>query len=325
MLLYALLSIFLSAVCSFVISKYGNMIAFMDNPNERSSHSTPTPRGGGVGILLAFVVVGFLFIQNHAIVSIVGCAGILGLLDDRFTFSSQLRLFIQIILSIVAIVFISDSPPAVATIILFLFWIVFTTGTTNFYNFMDGINGVAGLTGLVGFGLLAFFAFFIANNKEIAFMSIVLSTGCLGFLPFNFPQAKVFMGDVGSMFLGFAFAVFVVKLSTSLNVFLCLIMFLYLFYADAIVTIYCRWRNGENLLQSHRRHLYQYLCNELAMPHWKVSSLYALIQLILGVLSLFAYSKGLILQFTVLGIFIIAFIGIYRVVKGIKKVTGRLT
>ncbi len=168
-------------------------------------------------MLLAFVVVGFLFIKNNAIVSIVGCAGILGLLEDRFTFSSKLRLFIQIILSILAIVFIYNSPSAVST------------------------------------------------------------------------------------------------------VFLCLIMFLYLFYADAIVTIYCRWRNGENLLQSHRCHLYQYMCNELAIPHWKVSSLYAMVQLILGILSLFAYSKGLIFQFTILGIFIISFIGIYRVVKGVKK------
>lgn len=270
-------------------------------------------------MLLAFVVVGFLFIKNNAIVSVVCCAGALGLIDDRFTISSKLRLVIQIILSILAIVFISDSPPAVSTMLFFLFWIVFITGTTNSYNFMDGINGIAGLTGLIGFGLVAYFAFFIANNKDVAFMSIVLSTGCLGFLPFNFPKAKVFMGDVGSMFLGFAFAVFVVKLSTSLNVFLCLIMFLYLFYADAIVTIYCRWRNGENLMQSHRSHLYQYMCNELAIPHWKVSSLYALVQLILGVLSLFAYSKGLILQFTMLGILIISFIGIYRVVKGVKK------
>ena len=192
MLLYALLPIFLSAVCSFVISKCGIKSAFIDKPNERSSHSTPTPRGGGIGMLLAFIVVGFLFIQNHAIVSVVGCAGILGLLEDRFTFSSQLRLFIQTILSILAIVFISDS------------------------------------------------------------------------------------------------------------------------------SFYCRLRNGENLMQSHRGHLYQYMCNELAIPHWKVSSLYATVQLILGVLSLFAYSKGLFLQFAMLGILIISFIGIYRVVKGVK-------
>lgn len=275
-------------------------------------------------MLLAFVVVGFLFIKNNAIVSVVGCAGVLGLIDDRFTISSKLRLVIQIILSILAIVFIFDSPPAVSSMIFFLFWIVFITGTANFYNFMDGVNGIAGLTGLVGFGLVAYFAFFIANNKDIAFMGIVLSTACVGFLPFNFPQAKVFMGDVGSMFLGFAFAVLVVKLSTSLNVFLCLIMFLYLFYADAIVTIYCRWRNGENLLQSHRSHLYQYMCNELAIPHWKVSSLYAIVQLILGILALFAYSKGLFLQFVLLGIFNISFIGAYWIIKSLNKTTSRL-
>jgi Fuc2NAc and GlcNAc transferase len=319
MLLYALLSIFISAICSFVISKYGNKFAFIDKPNERSSHTTPTPRGGGIGMMLAFVVVGFLFTKNYAVVSVIGCAGVLGLLDDRFTFPSKLRLIIQIILSILAIVFVSDSPPTVSTIILFLFWIVFITGTTNFYNFMDGINGIAGLTGLVGFGLVAYFAFFIAGNKDITFMSIILSAACLGFLPFNFPKAKVFMGDVGSMFLGFAFAVFVVKLSTNLNVFLCLIMFIYLFYADAIVTFFCRLWKRENLLQSHRDHLYQYMCNELAIPHWKVSSLYATVQLILGVLSLFAYSKGPTFQFTMLGIFMIYFIGTYRVVTGVKK------
>ncbi len=270
-------------------------------------------------MLLAFVVVVSLFIKNYAVVSVIGCAGVLGFLDDRFTFSSKLRLIIQIILSILAIVFVSGSPPTVSTIILFLFWIVFITGTTNFYNFMDGINGIAGLTGLIGFGLVAYFAFFIVHNKDVAFMSTVLSAACLGFLPFNFPKAKVFMGDVGSMFLGFAFAVLVVELSTNLNVFLCLIMFIYLFYADAIVTFYCRWRNGEDLLQSHRRHLYQYLCNELSIPHWKVSSLYATAQLVLGVLSLFAYSKGLTFQFTMLGIFMISFIGTYRIVKSVKK------
>lgn len=270
-------------------------------------------------MLLAFVVVGFLFIQNYAIIPVVGCAGILGLLDDRFTISSKLRLILQSILSILAVIFIYNSSPTGSTVLLFLFWITFITGTTNFYNFMDGINGIAGLTGLVGFGLVAFFALFIANNKDITFMSIVLSIGCLGFLPFNFPKAKVFMGDVGSMFLGFAFAVFVVELSTSLNVFLCLIMFLYLFYADTIVTFYCRCRNGEKLMQSHRRHLYQYMCNELTMPHWKVSSLYAMVQLILGILSLFAYSKGLFLQFALLGIFSISFIGTYWIVKRMKK------
>src|SRR4030065_2467558 len=109
---------------------------------------------------------------------------------------------------------------------LFLFWLIFITATTNFYNFMDGINGIAGLTGLIGFGLMAYFAYFMLNDYDLFLMSMILATGCIGFLPFNFPRARVFMGDVGSIFLGFVFASFVVKLSTSINIFLCLIMFL---------------------------------------------------------------------------------------------------
>ena len=93
----------------------------------------------------------------------------------------------------------------------------------------------------------------------------------IDFLPFNFPKAKVFMGDVGSIFLGFVFASFVVKLSITINIFLCMVMFLCTFYADAAITIYYRWKRGENLMQAHRSHLYQYLSNELKLPHWKVT------------------------------------------------------
>src|SRR4030065_2464781 len=144
---------------------------------------------------------------------------------------------------------------------LFLFWLIFITATTNFYNFMDGINGIAGLTGLIGFALMAYFAYFMLNDYDLFLMSIILAAGCMGFLPFNFPRARVFMGDVGSIFLGFVFASFVVMFSVRISIFLCLVMFLCTFYADAIVTIYYRCRRGENMMQVHRSHLCQYLSN----------------------------------------------------------------
>src|SRR3970282_96264 len=131
---------------------------------------------------------------------------------------------------------------------LFLFWLIFIVGTTNFYNFMDGINGIAGLTGLVGFGLMAYFSYFVLNTHDVFLMSAVLAAGCLGFLPFNFLKARVFMGDVGSIFLGFVFASFVVKMSVTINIFLCMIMFICTFYADAVITIYYRRKRGENLM-----------------------------------------------------------------------------
>ena len=116
-------------------------------------------------------------------------------------------------------------------------------------------------------------------------MSMILAAGCTGFLPLNFPKAKVFMGDVGSIFLGFVFASFVVKMSVTINIFLCMIMFLCTFYADAVITLYYRWKRGENLMQAHRSHLYQYLSNELKLPHWKVTLLYAVVQLCFGAIA----------------------------------------
>ena len=312
------LSFFMSAFCSLLISKIGSRISLNDNPNDRSSHSIPTPRGGGVGIWIAFLLIGGFTDKNLLFVLATGIVGLLGLLDDRFNFPSRLRLFVQCILALFAIVVFTELPPSLSKYVIILFWMLFITGTANFYNFMDGINGIAGLTGVVCFGLIAYFSVFIANNREIVFMNVVLAAGCLGFLPFNFPKARVFMGDVGSVFLGFVFASFVMKLSITINAFLCLIMFLCMFYADAVVTIFYRWRNGENLMESHRRHLYQYLCNELAIPHWKVSSLYAGVQLIFGLLSLFAYRKGLIWQIIVIGVFGVCFIIIYKSVKKVN-------
>jgi len=308
----------LSAICSAFIYRFGNKLSLIDKPGKRSSHSTPTPRGGGIGIWLSFILIGFFIIKNILFSTIVGIAGLVGLLEDRFTISSKIRLTIQLALSFSAVIMFSGVPASTGQIALFLFWIIFITGTANFYNFMDGINGIAGLTGLVGFGLMAFFSFFIDRQPDTALLSIALASACLGFMPFNFPNAKVFMGDVGSIFLGFVFPLFVVKLSTTLNVFLCLIMFLCTFYADATVTIFYRWRKGENLMKAHRRHLYQYLSNELRLPHYQVTVVYAITQLIFGTLALLSFKKGLTYQLSVFVIFVVIFLISYKVVKNIK-------
>jgi len=318
-----IVSLTLGALCAALVSKYSNKIALLDNPNERSSHLLPTSRGGGIGIWLAFMFVGLFVVKDTFFIPIAGVAGLLGLLEDYFTISSKLRLLIQVVISSSVIFLFSGFPTSSVAIVSFLFWLVFITGTTNFYNFMDGINGIAGLTGIVGFGLLAFFAFFIINDTEVALTSIALLSACLGFLPFNFPKAKVFMGDTGSIFLGVVFASFVLKLSASIDIFLCLAMFLSNFYADAILTMYYRYRRGENLMKAHRSHLYQYISNELKIPHWIVSSIYALTQCIFGVLAIITYSKGLLSQMVLVGTFVGLFIVAYRFIKRIKpQLTG---
>lgn len=302
---------------SMLIYKYGGHLSLTDVPSERSSHSTPTPRGGGIGIWFALLIVGFFILKDVPFTLAAGVVGLLGIIEDRFTLTSHFRLAIQFIVSslVVLMVLSFSDIPFTTSLVLFPLWVVFVVGTTNFYNFMDGIDGIAGLTGIVGFGLMAFFSFFIVDNFTIALMSVALSCACLGFLPLNFPRAKVFMGDVGSVLLGFMFAAFVVRLSIDIRVFICLIMFLFTFYADALLTIFYRWRKGENLMEAHRSHLYQYLCNTLGFPHWKVSIVYISTQFMIGVLATLAYKKGFnwqILLFIVSGVL---FLIIYKFVK----------
>ena len=160
-------------------------------------------------------------------------------------------------------------------------------GTANYYNFMDGINGIAGITAVVGFGLLAFYASTSGAEHSFVILSICIALSCLGFLPFNMPKARVFMGDVGSILVGFLFAAMVVMLSKSFLDFVCLAGFLFPFYADELTTLYvrikdefpsgrmnsCGIRDGwmDRLMKPHRRHVYQLLANEMGIEHWKVS------------------------------------------------------
>src|SRR3972149_2347000 len=122
----------------------------------------------------------------------------------------------------------------------------------------------------------------------------------------------------GGIGIWLVFASFVVKLSVTINIFLCMIMFLYTFCADAAITIFYRWKRGENLMQAHRSHLYQYLSNELKLPHWKVTLLYAVVQLCFGVVAVVAYRKGLVIQLILLLSFSMVFLVSYNLVKMIK-------
>ncbi|MFQ5329628.1 MAG: glycosyltransferase family 4 protein [Thermodesulfobacteriota bacterium] len=310
-------SLALGTAGAWFMSRYADTFGLIDRPNERSSHSISTPRGGGVGIVLTLILAGF-FLKDHLFVILTCCVGLLGLLEDRFAIPPQIRLLFQLVFAALVVILLSGFPASVVTVILFLFWVVFIVGSANVFNFMDGINGIAGLTGFVGFGLLSLFLSINAHEPDAATMSLALLMGCLGFLPFNLFKARVFMGDVGSIFLGFIFASFVVKLSLSLGTFLCLIMFLSTFYADGLITIAYRWRRGENLMEAHRSHLYQYACNELKIPHWKVSLSYTFVQAVIGILALLAYREGIMWQIALFGLFGVVSLLIYPMVKNIK-------
>ena len=278
------------AIGAWFMSTSAHRLGLIDRPNERSSHSRPIPRGGGIGILLAFVGLGLWLKIPVGFLAAGAFVSLLSLFDDRFDLSARVRFIGQFLAAAIALQALGALDHALW---LFPLAAIFVVGSANFYNFMDGINGIAGVTGVVGFGLLAGFA---ATRGDTAIMLLAASiaAACLGFLPFNFPNARVFMGDVGSVLLGFVFALLVVALTNSTSEFLALSSCLFPFYADGVTTLFVRWRDGEKLSQAHRRHLYQLLANQMKRPHWQVTLGYGLLQLLIGLLMLAAVSFGTI-------------------------------
>lgn len=216
--------------------------------------------------------------------------------DDKLDLSPRIRLLFQFSAAALAVFPFLTSIDAIflLKISLFIFFLLFIVGTANFYNFMDGVNGIAGITGFIAFGLLAAFAAISGMDAAVVILPLAIAAACLGFLPFNIPNAAVFMGDVGSIFLGFLFALITVLNSHSLSDFLIRCGFLSTFYADALVTLYVRRRDGEKLSQAHRRHLYQLLANQMKIPHWKVSVGYGICQLLVGLLLIMVNPYGLV-------------------------------
>jgi len=198
---------------------------------------------------------------------------------------------------------------------LIVFLTVYLVGTAICYNFMDGINGIAAMTGIVGFGLLALFNSLSEGDKSFTILAICISLSCLGFLPFNMPKAKVFMGDVGSILLGFVFAGIVIVLSKDFFDFICLASFLFPFYADELTTMALRIRDGEDLLKPHRRHLYQIMANEMKVTHWKVSVGYGILQFIVGASILLVKPLGIFAVLILLTVFFSGFIWVNYIVR----------
>lgn len=271
---------------AFLISKSGEKLSLIDTPNERSSHQRVTPRGGGIGILMAVVLGGTAFgIHWYFLIPavIISC---MSLIDDRYNLPLRVRVLSQLLCSFVFVLFFLRSGHPVSVVspfsVLLVFYTLYIVATANFYNFMDGINGIAAISGIVGFGLLAFYGYRMGKDTAAIKLSICIALACLGFLPFNIPKASVFMGDVGSILLGFSFGGMVVIFSDSILEFLVLLSFLFPFYADEGLTILERLLKKESLWKAHRQHLYQFLTNERGFTHWKISFSYGIVQLIIG-------------------------------------------
>lgn len=284
-----LVSLLLGSLGAWFISRYAFRFGLIDLPNGRSSHSLPTPRGGGIGMLAALLVSSLVLKLPLPFWLPAALLAVISFFDDRLGLTSKTRLLFQFVAALAAAAPFFSAHQGAGGEGLYVAFVVlasciYLAGTANFYNFMDGINGIAGITGAVGFCLLGIFTQRYVGNSQLGILAFCLSASCIGFLPFNMPKARVFMGDVGSVLLGFMFAVFVVTLSRDVTDFLVLAGFLSTFYADGLTTLYLRKRDGECLSLAHRRHLYQLFTNQKRIPHWQVAVWYGTIQSLIGLL-----------------------------------------
>lgn len=309
----SLLSLLSGCGGAWIIKNYGHKFRLIDIPTARSSHTISVPKGGGVGILSA-VFFSAIFLNVPA--SFVGaflCVSLVSLFGDQYEILPKHRLSIQFVCCVVFLIglFISRDVN-ITTYLLLIPLSVFIAGSSNFYNFMDGINGIAGISGIIGFTLLAVYGYVTGGDAANILLCISAAFSCGGFLPFNIPKAQVFMGDVGSILLGFIFACMVVMFSNDALDFICLAGFLFPFYADELTTMTVRVTAGEDLSQPHRQHLYQILANECGIDHWKISVGYGAIQLITGiVLTVYRAKWDVVLIFLILCFLMFSLVSVF--------------
>ena len=268
----------LAFIVAFFVARLGlspeSRLTHADIPNHRSLHVQVTPSGGGIGIVLGGFAGGVMFVGFDTLFSSVGwlfTAGVLlalaGYIDDRRALDAPVRLVIQTTVAVGVILAglsltgmsLGDSifqfPGLLASIVtgLFIIWMI------NLYNFMDGMDGLAATMAIVGFGALGWLGF-VHGDDMFAGTAWILSSSSLGFLVFNFPPARIFMGDTGSTVLGYAAAVMILWADQAgIAPFWVGILIFSPFIVDSTVTLVRRGLAGKKLWEAHRTHYYQRL------------------------------------------------------------------
>jgi len=262
----------LSAGITGLMRVYAQQANLLDVPNQRSSHRVATPRGGGISIVVVFLgaLTGlYLFGQLPAdVFSSLTVGGVLvagiGFADDHGHIPAKWRFLVQIIAATFAVAMLGGLPKIQlgemhvnfgmagdATAIVFTVWLI------NLYNFMDGIDGIAAIETLCIAGG-AFVILLVGDSGYISILLAVFAATASGFLVWNWPPAKIFMGDVGSGFIGFILAAFAISYSSLglLPIWSWLIL-AGVFVVDSTITLVTRVINGEEWYSAHNNHAYQ--------------------------------------------------------------------
>lgn len=262
----------------FQIAQKYNII---DKPNDRSSHTEITIRGGGI-IFWAAATIYFIYSDYNSPYFFIGLSLVtfISFLDDIFTLPNRYRLPFQF-LAIISILFEVDffiNPVGICALT-----IIIGVGIINAYNFMDGINGITG-----GYSLVVIGALWFINSYHIKFIDdeffVFILIGLMVFNYFNFrKKAKCFAGDVGSISIAVIILFLLLKLIVREHNPI-YILFLAVYGVDSVLTITHRLLLKENIFKAHRLHLFQVMVHTLKIPHLIMASLYMLVQAIICVI-----------------------------------------
>ena len=290
-------SLFIFFLLTFAMTYFMRAYALkkniIDNPNERSSHSVPTPRGGGVAVVCSYLLALAVLIYSHQLTLHIGltfmAAGfviaLLGFLDDHGHINSMLRLAVHFLVAIGVVSSLGGFSEVTAfnglqlgfianmIAVLFLVWLL------NLYNFMDGINGIASIEAITTVVSIAIL-YYVVNTTLNSDILWLLAACVFGFLLWNFPKAKIFMGDACSGFLGLTLGILaLIALKENLALFCAWIICLGVFVVDATYTLIKRVLRGYKMYDAHRSHSYQILSRKCG-SHTPVTLVVAAINLL---------------------------------------------
>lgn len=262
-----------SLLLTWVLRRYALARSLIDIPNDRSSHSVPTPRGGGVAIVLTYLVALVLMasvelLSWSAALPLLGSGlliALVGFLDDHGHIAARWRLLAHFTAAGWALFWIGGLPTLdVAGFELNLGWLghllaaVYLVWVLNLYNFMDGIDAIASIEAVCACGG-ASLVYWLTGHEDLITAPILLAVAVLGFLYWNFPPARIFMGDAGSGFLGIVIGVMSLQAAWVAGELLWVwLILLGVFIVDATFTLGRRLLRGEKVYEAHRSHAYQH-------------------------------------------------------------------
>lgn len=275
MLWFLLLTGLASWVLTGLLRRYALARSLMDIPNERSSHAVPTPRGGGVAIVLTFLVslplLELFDMHSNALFWALFGAGawvaLIGFIDDHGHIPARWRLLLHVVGAGWALAWLGGLPPLVVYDVTLdfgwpghMFAVVYLVWLLNLYNFMDGIDGIAGIEAVtVCLGGVVLYLLSPAGDFIWMLPMLLLAAAVVGFLFWNFPKAKIFMGDAGSGFVGIVLGILSIQAAWVMpELFWAWVILLGGFVVDATMTLIRRVLRSEKFYEAHRSHAYQY-------------------------------------------------------------------